>query len=73
MSGDTIGRFIPGHSPVNNNYMLVIADYKHWVDHQTAIEQWMRDTLPRGTDHQTGMILTFDNEEQRNWFLLRWA
>ena len=66
-------RFILGRSPLTSDVMLIIADYAYWVENQTAIEQWMRDTLPRGLAHQTGMIVTFDNEEQRTWFMLRWA
>lgn len=53
--------------------MLIIADYAYWVENQKDLEQWMRNTLPRGLAHQQGMILNFDNEEQRTWFLLRWA
>jgi hypothetical protein len=32
----------------------------------------MREHLPRGEDHQAGMIITFDTEEQRTWFMLKW-
>jgi hypothetical protein len=34
---------------------------------------WMTKQLPRGTDHQQGMIITFDSEQDRTWFLLKWA
>ena len=66
-------RFIPGRSPLSKDCMLIIEDYAWWVSNQDAIEQWMRDTLPRGVDHQQGMIVNFDNEEQRTWFMLRWS
>jgi hypothetical protein len=29
--------------------------------------------LPNGIDHQQGMTVTFDTDQQRMIFLLRWA
>jgi hypothetical protein len=65
-------RFITARSPQSGDHMLIIEDYAWWTVNANDIEQWMRDHLPRGTNHQQGMILNFDNEEQRTWFMLRW-
>lgn len=53
--------------------MLIIEDYAWWVQNDKEIVGWMDDNLPRGRNHQQGMILTFDNDQQRMMFLLRWA
>lgn len=66
-------RFLPANSPVNGDILLVIEDFAWFSIHNQDIVDWMRDNLPRGADHQRGMILTFDNEQQRSWFLLKWA
>lgn len=65
-------RFIPANSPDMASYMLIIEDYSWWHDNHYDVTDWMREHLPRGEEHQEGMILTFDNEEQRTWFMLRW-
>ena len=66
-------RFLGGHSPLSGQQILMIADYMWWANNEDSILAWMDDNLPRGADHQRGMILTFDNEQQRSWFLLKWA
>lgn len=75
LSGSVTGRnrFIPARSPINGDYMVVIEDYVWWAQNQQAIMAWMTKQLPRGTDHQQGMIITFDSEQDRTWFLLKWA
>lgn len=55
------------------NYSLMIEDYMWWTDNEREILNWMNDNLPRGIDHQQGMVLTFDTDEQRMMFLLRWS
>lgn len=55
------------------SHLLVIEDYMWWTDNERAILNWMADNLPRGIEHQQGMILTFDTEQDRMMFLLRWA
>jgi len=73
MHMDSKNRFIPARSPIDGGYLLVIEDYAWWHVNHYDITDWMREHLPRGEDHQAGMIVTFDNEEQRTWFMLRWA
>ena len=66
-------RFVLGRSPVNGDILLIIEDFTWFSIHNVEIVDWMQDNLPRGANHQQGMVLTFDNEQQRSWFLLRWA
>ena len=66
-------RFIGGHSPLSKQQILMIADYMWWTDNETAILEWMDANLPRGRDHQTGMIVSFDSEQDLLMFTLRWA
>jgi len=65
-------RFVGGYSPLTRQQMLLIADYMWWTDNETAILEWMDNNLPRGRDHQQGMILTLDSEQDLLMFLLRW-
>ena len=53
--------------------MLFIEDYAWWMQNEKDIVMWMDDHLPRGRDQQQGMVITFDNEQQRLVFMLRWA
>jgi hypothetical protein len=53
--------------------MLIIEDYAWWVQNDKDIMEWMDNNLPRGRSHQQGMVINFDNNEQRAWFLLKWA
>jgi hypothetical protein len=55
------------------SHLLLIEDYMWWTDNEREILNWMADNLPNGIDHQQGMIITFDNDQDRMMFLLRWA
>ena len=66
-------RFVAARSPMNRDVMLFIEDYAWWVQNEKDIGMWMDDNLPRGRDHQQGMVISFDNEQQRLIFMLRWA
>ena len=67
----TGGRFIPAKSPMGGELMLIIEDYVHWTQNQTAIESWIAD---HGTSiRQQGMVLHFDHDADRTMFLLRWG
>ena len=57
----------------NGSSILMISDYIYWMDNEREILNWMVDNLPNGIDHQEGMVLTFDNEQDRLMFLLRWG
>ena len=73
MTSTRQGKFVVAHSPVSKDILLFISDYNYWVENQDAIELWMTDNLPRGLDHQSGMVLTFDSEQDRLMFMLRWG
>jgi hypothetical protein len=67
-------RFQLASSPLHDNsYLLMIADYMWWTDNEREILNWMAEQLPRGIEHQQGMVLTFDSDQQRMMFLLRWS
>ena len=67
-------RFQLASSPLDTqNYLLMIVDYMWWTDNEREILNWMEANLPRGIEHQQGMVLTFDTDKQRMAFLLRWA
>jgi len=65
-------RFVGGYSPVSKQQILMIADYMWWTANETDILNWMDTNLPRGRDHQTGMIVSFDSDKDLLMFLLRW-
>jgi hypothetical protein len=58
---------------VYNGLMLIISDYYWWDHNEREILNWMADRLPRGIDHQQGMVINFDSESDRVLFLLRWG
>ena len=66
-------RFLPANGSINGAVLLIIEDFTWFSIHNEDIVNWMQANLPRGADHQQGMVLTFDNEQQRSWFLLKWA
>jgi hypothetical protein len=65
-------RFIIAPDLINYKYVVVIEDYSWWHDNHYDITDWMQQHLPRGENHAQGMIIEFDTEQQRDWFLLRW-
>jgi hypothetical protein len=64
-------RFVPGYSPLNGQVMLIIEDYAWWIQNQTALEQSIQSF--EGRVRQQGMVINFDNIEDRTMFMLRWA
>jgi hypothetical protein len=66
-------RFVAARSPMNRDVMLFIEDYAWWVQNEKDIVMWMDDNLPRGREQQQGMVISFDNEQQRLMFMLRWS
>jgi hypothetical protein len=51
----------------------MIKDFVWWTNNEREILNWMESNLPNGIDHQQGMIITFDTEQDRTLFLLRWS
>ncbi len=62
-----------GRSPMSRDVLLFIEDYVWWIQNEKDVVMWMDDNLSRGRDHQQGMVITFDNDQQRLAFMLRWA
>jgi len=55
----------------SNRPMLLIADPGYWVANESEILDWMTQTNVKY--HFSGMILEFENNEDKMMFLLRWA
>ena len=55
------------------HYYIVIKDYNFWTEHEAELEEWMDRNLSRGREHQTGMVLTIEEEKEAMLFLMRWA
>ena len=64
-------RFVP--YALHHQYGLMIQDYMWWTENEREILNWMAEHLPRGIEHQQGMTITFDSDQQRIMFLLRWS
>jgi hypothetical protein len=54
-------------------YYVMIKDYNFWTEHQAELELWMDRNLSRGREHQTGMVLTIEQEKEAMLFMMRWA
>ena len=72
----TPGRFLAPRFEVQTSMyqlQLIILDYNYWCDNEYEIKEWMGANLPRGIHHQFGMILSFEKDQDRLAFLLRWG
>ena len=58
--------------PLHHTSYVVIKDYQWWTANEREILNWMAEHLPRGIEHQQGMIVSFESEQDRMMFLLRW-
>ena len=56
---------------MNRKGMLFIEDYASWTQNQAALEASIRSF--EGRVRQQGMVINFDNVEDRTMFMLRWA
>jgi hypothetical protein len=50
----------------------MISDYVWWSDNEREILNWMAAHMPRGIEHQQGMTVEFDSEQDQLLFMLRW-
>ena len=57
-------------SPQHMKPMLIVVDWKYYIEHGGEIEAWADKCTPGW--QLTGMILEFKSEEDRLAFLLRW-
>ena len=64
-------RFVPYN--LHHKTGLMIQDYVWWMENEREILNWMAEHLPTGIDHQYGMTITFDTDQDRMMFLLKWG
>jgi len=65
-------RFIPLIADFKNkSSMLLIADYKFYNENEKEIVSWSKEFLKSFS--QQGMILEFNNDEDRLIFIMRWS
>ena len=64
-------RFVPFN--LHHRHGVMIADYRWWHENEREILNWMAEHLLRGIEHQQGMTVEFDSEQDRTMFLLRWT
>ena len=64
-------RFVP--YDLHHKHGLMIQDYMWWHANEREILNWMEANLPNGIEHQQGMTVTFDTDQERMLFLLRWS
>jgi hypothetical protein len=58
--------------PLHYKSYVMIQDYQWWTANEREILNWMVGHLPRGIEHQQGMTVEFESEQDRMMFLLRW-
>ena len=68
-----MSRFIVAPNLLNYKSFVMIEDYQWWAANEREILNWMAEHLPRGIEHQQGMTVEFDTDQDRMMFLLRWA
>lgn len=64
-------RFVP--FTIYHQVGVMIQDYTWWTDNEREILNWMAEHLPRGIEHQQGMTVVFDTDQDRLMFVLRWS
>jgi hypothetical protein len=71
---DKKGRFI-ATGPFDEEmpyYYIIISDYRWWTDNEREIYTWMDQCLPRGRNHQQGMVVVIEDQADASNFLLKW-
>ena len=63
---------VPNIAGLTSN-VLMVNDYQWWTENEREILNWMVQHLPRGIEHQQGMTIEFDSDQDRMFFLLKWA
>ncbi len=67
-----MSRFVVAPDPLHYKSYVMIQDYQWWTANEREILNWMAEHLPRGIEHQRGMTVEFESEQDRMMFLLRW-
>lgn len=71
---DKKGRFI-ATGPFDEQmpyYYIIISDYRWWTDNEKEIYTWMDQCLPKGRNHQQGMVVVIEDQADASNFLLKW-
>lgn len=64
---DRGSKFIP-----YGKLMLVIVDTNYWVKNERELLPWISDNTKNRINTVNGMVLEFEDEYERDIFLLRW-
>ena len=62
---------------ISTNYLsqgeswMLISDYRWWNEYEPEIQAWAKECLDGFSIE--GMVVKFKTEEERNFFLMRWA
>jgi hypothetical protein len=64
-------KFVEAKITKFSNPMLLISDYRFWIDNEEQIFDWCTESRIQCT--LTGMILEFNSKEEQMMFMLRWA
>lgn len=59
------------NSLMNGCPMLLISDFRYWLDNEEEIFDWCTESRIQCT--LTGMIIEFESQEDKMMFVLRWA
>jgi hypothetical protein len=57
---------------LHHKHGCMIADYTWWHNNEREILNWMAEHMPRGIEHQQGMTVEFDSEQDAILFMLKW-
>ena len=52
-------------------HALLIADYNWYAENEAEIKAWCKKSIPNAWHN--GMLMMFNNEQEKVMFLLRWA
>lgn len=55
----------------SREYTLVCRDTTYLFDNEDEIREWLKSYTKTGRIE--GVVVVFDNEEERIWFILRWS
>ena len=55
----------------NGESWMLVCDYRWWNDYEREIQTWAKECLDGFSTE--GMVVKFKSEEERNFFLMRWA
>lgn len=57
---------------VNGRPQVLICDYNWWMANKDKLEIWLALHTEDGLLTQQGMVLSFKDEKELMWFMMRW-